>query len=117
MSGWGGFNALLRFLLKHVQNINRLRKPDGVDAAVCIAVVACHDFKDTGPEPFQRFRVAMLAALLGHKQGKPDYLAHRLGEALQVAPARCDPFQGFPACCHHMEYGGNNIKTQAWLEN
>jgi len=62
-------DAVLRFLLEHMQHVNLRREPDGVDRAVGVASVVLHHFQHPSPaETLQRLGGRRLAELGGVKR-------------------------------------------------
>src|ERR1051326_6953682 len=100
----GCLDALGRFLLKRMEDIDDFSKAHRVDRPVSVAVEVVHDLKYPGPLAFPGFSRWMLAAELSDAQSVPHFGNHRIWKVQEIALGGADPSDGLLApdqfTCH-----------------
>src|SRR5260370_12368640 len=98
-------NSGLRFLLEGVEHAHAASQPHGVDGAIGVTVMVLDNFQDScAAKASERFRGAVLSALLGHIKRKAYRVLDLLWESAQVCLGAADPndrFETGRSKCHH----------------
>ena len=80
----GGPDAGGGLLLKRVQHIDGIRKPDRVHRSICVAFVRFDNFQHARTKSFPRFRRRCGAAELCEAQGVPHVALDRVREVEKI---------------------------------
>src|SRR3954466_15199177 len=78
------FDSALRLFLEHVENIDRLGKPNRIDSAIGAAGVMCDDFKDTATKSFEHLGFGWLLPKLCVIQLKANFVLHLVRHRVKV---------------------------------
>ena len=73
-------DSLFCLLLKGVEDVDRVLKPDGVDGAEGIAAMVGDNFKNSAFEALERLGIWVLVAHLRLVEGEANVALHRVGE-------------------------------------
>lgn len=85
-------DALLRLLLKRMQDVDGIGEPNRIDRPVRIAIEVIHNLQYAASlETLERLGVDMFAATLRLKDREPHQLPDRFRELLEVIQGRSDP--------------------------
>src|SRR5262249_50831244 len=87
-----GGDTVTRLFLEAMQHIDRFRKSNGVNRAVCIPIVVLDYLQNTcAAETSQWLRIRMLLAELGNLQGKADVALGHFRKVLEIVIAASNP--------------------------
>jgi hypothetical protein len=88
----GGFDPLLRLLLKGMQHVDPTRQADGVDCPERVAIVVLDQLEDACAfEALQRFRLRRFQAVLDSIKRMAQVTLNSARERLELLLARLDP--------------------------
>jgi hypothetical protein len=68
--GLPGRNSMRRFFLKRVQDIDGIRKANGIERPVGVSVMVFNDLQNSRPFALPRFRRRMLSAVLSRAESE-----------------------------------------------
>jgi len=101
----GRRDALRRFLLERVQNINRVPKPHRIDGAIGASRAGGHDLQDgTAGETFQRLYGRILLTALRGIESLADIAPHRWRKRPHILAGRSHPPDRFGFLIHLYKY-------------
>jgi hypothetical protein len=76
-----GCDSAGRFLLKHMEHVDRSSEPHCVDTPIRVAAVILDNLKNSRPFAFPRLRPWVFPAELGDAERRADFIFDRLGES------------------------------------